>query len=216
MADFIRQLVVYILGLGLTLFTGILSLYGIGGAISDAMSLRVARFATDNFLPVVGKLLSDSLGTVAGAAALIKGAVGVLGLGFIFLTVGLPLLKMLAAALIYKLAAVLVQILGEERISEALDKASGSLSLISACLAVTGLFFPQRGGVNNIGPHGPGHEGMKMLAELGSLVRQLALIALMASLGEMLLPNQKMAPYVRLMLGGCSSWLPVPQASAGS
>jgi|GEM_PF-3884847 len=40
-----------------------------------------------------------------------------------------------------------------------------------------------------------------MLAELGSLVRQLALIALMASLGEMLLPNQKMAPYMRLMLG---------------
>jgi len=141
MADFIRQLVVYILGLGLTLFTGILSIYGIGGAISDAMSLRVARFATDNFLPVMGKLLSDSLGTVAGAAALIKGAVGVLGLGFIFLTVGLPLLKMLAAALIYKLAAVLVQILREERISEALDKASGSLSLISACLAVTGLLF---------------------------------------------------------------------------
>ena len=40
-----------------------------------------------------------------------------------------------------------------------------------------------------------------MLADLGSLVRQLALIALMASLGEMLLPNQKMAPYVRLMFG---------------
>ncbi|SMB98588.1 stage III sporulation protein AE [Thermanaeromonas toyohensis ToBE] len=141
LAGLLRQFSLALLGLMLTLFTGVLSVYGIGGSVADGLSLRAAEFATASFVPVVGKILSDAVTTVAGTTLLLKTAVGVTGVVIIFFLVAFPLLKIVSLALVYRVAAALVQPFGEHQLSDALEGMGGALLLLFACLIGVTLMF---------------------------------------------------------------------------
>ncbi|MGB9858800.1 MAG: stage III sporulation protein AE [Moorellaceae bacterium] len=142
LAGLLRQFSLALLGLMLTLFTGVLSVYGIAGSVADGIGLRAAEFATSAFVPVVGKILSDAVSTVAGATLMLKSAVGLAGVIIIFFTATFPLLKIVSLALIYRMAAALVQPFGESQLSDALESMGGALLLVFACLiAVTLMFY---------------------------------------------------------------------------
>lgn len=142
LAGLLRQFSLALLGLMLTLFTGVLSVYGIAGSVADGLGLRAAEFATSAFVPVVGKILSDAVSTVAGTTLLLKSAVGLVGVVIIFFLAAFPMIKIVSLALIYRLAAALVQPFGENQLSDALEGMGGALLLVFACLiAVTIMFY---------------------------------------------------------------------------
>ena len=141
LAGLLRQFSLALLGLMLTLFTGVLSVYGIGGSVADGLGLRAAEFATSSFVPVVGKILSDAVTTVAGTVLLLKTAVGVTGVIIISFLVAFPLLKIVSLALVYRVAAALVQPFGNSQLSDALEGMGGALLLLFACLIGVTLMF---------------------------------------------------------------------------
>ena len=49
----------------MTIFVGILTVQGVAGTVADAVGLRTAKYMTSAFVPVVGKVLSDAVETVA-------------------------------------------------------------------------------------------------------------------------------------------------------
>jgi stage III sporulation protein AE len=51
------------------------------------------------------------------------------------------MLKILSLVIVYKVAAAVTQHFGEEQLAEALDGIGGALTLVFACVAVTGLIF---------------------------------------------------------------------------
>jgi len=129
------------LGLTLTIFIGIMSIEGVAGSITDGVALRSAKFATDTFVPVVGRWLSDAVELVVGSALLLKNAVGLVGIIVIFLICLLPVIKIVAIMIIYRIAAALVQPLGNSSLAEALQAMSTSLSLVFACVASVAIMF---------------------------------------------------------------------------
>lgn len=141
LAGLLKQVAMVALGLMMTVFTGVLSIYGVAGAVADGVGLRAIQFATDAFLPVVGGMLSDAIETVAGATLLLKSAVSLVGVGIIFFLAAFPMLKILSLVVVYKVAAAVIQPFGEEQLAEALDGIGGALTLVFACVAVTGLIF---------------------------------------------------------------------------
>lgn len=50
----------------MTAFVGIMTVRGITSKSIDEVTAKTAKFAVDNFVPVVGKSLSDAVATVAG------------------------------------------------------------------------------------------------------------------------------------------------------
>jgi stage III sporulation protein AE len=141
LADLFRDGSVALLGISLTVFIGILSIQGVAGAVTDGVGMRTAKFLTGAFVPVVGSALSDAVETIAGCSLYLKNAVGIVGaLTLLFICV-LPVVKILSAALVYRLAAALMQPLGAEQLGESLQLLSNYLFLIFAAVAAVGLMF---------------------------------------------------------------------------
>ncbi|GIQ70689.1 stage III sporulation protein AE [Xylanibacillus composti] len=141
LATLLRNISVGILGVCLTVFLGVVSVQGISAGTTDGVTLRTAKYVTGNFVPVVGRMLSDASDTVIGASLLVKNAIGLFGVIVIVLLCIFPALKILALALIYNLSAAILQPLGDSPIMQGLKTIGQSMIYVFAALASVGLMF---------------------------------------------------------------------------
>lgn len=141
MAKFMGQLAQLSLGFFLTLFVGILTLRALYSSVMDKVALRTTKFVTDNAIPVVGKMFSDTIEVAAGYVVMIKQALGIFGVIIILGMVIFPLIKIAAIALIYKVAAAVAEPLGDSRTSAILELMSAHLFLMLAAVAAVALMF---------------------------------------------------------------------------
>ncbi|MEI7024670.1 stage III sporulation protein AE [Paenibacillus sp. y28] len=141
LANFMRTVSVGILGVLVTVFLGVLTVQGAGGAVTDGVTLRTAKYVTSNFVPVVGRMFSDATDTVIGASLLIKNAVGVAGVVILIFLCAFPAIKILTLAVIYNLSAAVLQPLGTSPIVGCLEVIGKNLIYVFAALAVVGLMF---------------------------------------------------------------------------
>lgn len=141
LASLLKQVSVTSLGVFLTMFVGFLGLQGVAGAVADSVTLKTAKFMTGAFVPVVGKMLADAAEVVLGTSLLIKNAVGIVGIVILFIMCLFPVIKIIAMVLVYRVAAALVQPIGDARVAEALDTMAGMLTLVFASVAAVGLMF---------------------------------------------------------------------------
>lgn len=61
----IKKSTVWIQGFIITVFIGVLTIRGISSSTIDAVTLKTTKFTIDNFIPIVGKSLSDAISSVA-------------------------------------------------------------------------------------------------------------------------------------------------------
>lgn len=141
LAGLLRGAALGVMGLLSTIFLGILAIQGVAGAVGDSVTFRTAKFATSTFIPVVGGVFSDALEAVIRSSLLLKNAVGIAGVIIIILILVVPLVKILAIALIYKLAGAVIQPMGDERISDCLNGLGNSLITVFGAVATVGLLF---------------------------------------------------------------------------
>lgn len=141
LAGFAKDIATAGMGLILTIFLGVMVIQGVTGAAGDGLALRTVKYATGAFIPVVGKTLTDAVEVVASTSLLLKNAVGMVGAVVITAISIFPALKILSLVVIYKLAAALVQPLGDDRIAASLDSMGNSLVLVFAAVIAVGLMF---------------------------------------------------------------------------
>lgn len=138
----LRQAGILFFTLGMTVFTGLLSLQGVSGGIADGLGIRTAKFAVGNLVPIVGKMFADSIDVVFGASLILKNALGVFGIVTIGAICLVPLVKLIVLAFLMKGCGALIQPMGEERLSGCLMKmGSNMLLLFTVVLSVAFLFF---------------------------------------------------------------------------
>lgn len=141
LAKLMQKVGVSLLGVFVTLFMGVLSVQGMTGAVTDGVMIRTAKYMTGNFVPVVGKLFTDASDTVVGASLLVKNAVGLAGVVVIVFLCAFPAIKILTLALIYNLAAAVMQPLGDSPIVKCLGTIGKSMMYVFAALAAVGFMF---------------------------------------------------------------------------
>lgn len=141
MARFFTQLAQLSLGFFLTLFVGILTMRAVYASVLDKVTLRTTKFVTDNAIPVVGKMFSDTIEVAAGYVVMIKQALGIFGVVIILGIVLFPLIKIAAIALIYKVAAAVAEPMGDGKTAAVLEIMSSHLFLMLAAVAAVGLMF---------------------------------------------------------------------------
>lgn len=129
------------LGLTLTLFIGVITVEGVAGGVVDGVSLRTAKFVTGAFVPVAGSMFADALDAVIGGSILLKNVLGITGVIILALLVLFPVIKILVIALIYWVAAALIQLLGDSMLADTLDDLAGSLLLSFAAVLMVGIMF---------------------------------------------------------------------------
>lgn len=140
LSELIRQSAITIMGVSLTVFIGIMSVYGVTSKV-DGVTARTAKFAVDKFIPIVGKFLSDAIDTVVGCSTILKNAVGVIGLLSIFLICILPIIKIIALIFTYKVVMAIMEPISDTKIISCLNEVSKSLLLVLASVLSVGIMF---------------------------------------------------------------------------
>lgn len=141
LAKLLNQIVMWIQGIVMTIFIGIITIRGINSKSIDEVTAKTAKFAVDNFVPIVGKALSDAVSTVAGYSTLLKNAVGTIGLIILVVMMLFPVIKILVLAFMHKLTAALVQPISDDRIVKCIASAGDTLILIASCLICVSVMF---------------------------------------------------------------------------
>jgi stage III sporulation protein AE len=139
LSGLMRHVSVGFMGLLLTGFLGVVGVLGAAGGIADGVALRAGKYAVKTFVPVVGSMLSDAAELVLTSGLLLRSGLGLLGLVTVALLVAVPVLKMLALLLVFRLAAALAGPVGGEGITPVLGGVGGAVALLTTAVALVGL-----------------------------------------------------------------------------
>ena len=141
LAGLLRTWSVGLLGIFMTVFLGVISVQGVSTAVADGIGIRTAKFVTGNFIPVVGRMFTDAADTVIGASLLLKNTVGIAGVVILLIMTAFPALKILLIAMVYKVAAAILQPIGAGPMIKCLDIISKNIIYVFAALAIVSLMF---------------------------------------------------------------------------
>ena len=118
------------LGICFTVFIGVLATRGVSAAAVDGVTIRTAKYAINNLVPVVGGMFADTVDALVGSGLLVQSALGVTGLMLILSIMGAPMCQTLAAAVLYKLAAALMQPVSDGELADCIDDFGRILMLL--------------------------------------------------------------------------------------
>ena len=141
-ADLIKKLNLLLIGFVFTVYLGIVSVQGIYVTTFDKFTVKSAKFAVGNFIPVIGNFISDSVDILLSSSILIKNIFGTIGLLLLIGLCLIPVLKIFSVILVYKIGAAIVEPIGEENISKFMEETSKLMTIILICiLALLIMFF---------------------------------------------------------------------------
>lgn len=141
LASVLRSCATWTLGIAFTVFIGVTAMQGLTAGTADGVSIRAAKYAVDHFVPVVGGMFADTMDTLVGCSLLIKNALGVTGLMLLLTAAGVPMLRTLCAALMYRLCAALLQPVAQEKVAGTLHGFSDVLTLLFVIQLSVGAMF---------------------------------------------------------------------------
>lgn len=134
LAGFMKSSIIWFLGIILTVFVGVLSLEGTLTSSIDGITAKTAKAAVSSLIPVVGKILGDTVDSVLGCGLILKNAVGIVGVIVIIGICILPVIKLATLSIMYSIASAVIEPLADSRIVKLLNEMSGIFKLLLAIL----------------------------------------------------------------------------------
>jgi len=142
LARLLRGVVCWLLGVSFTVFLGAMSVQGVCSASIDGVAIRAAKYAIDNFVPIVGGMFSDTMDTLVGCTLVVKNALGVTAMIVLGGAMLLPLVRTLAVAAVMKICAALLEPIGQPETIMAIEDFSGMMVLfLITMLCVCTMYF---------------------------------------------------------------------------
>jgi len=111
-------------------FVTYITVVGLVSASTDVMATRLARTTISTALPVVGGIIADAAGTVVAGAALVRNAMGVMGLLAVLAICLLPILQLGAHYLLFKAAAAVSASVTDPKIGELIEDLGAAFGMV--------------------------------------------------------------------------------------
>ena len=141
MAHLLRSAVCWLLGVSFTVFLGAMSMQGVCSASIDGVAIRAAKYAVDNFVPVVGGMFSDTMDTLVGCTLIVKNALGVTAMLILVSVLAAPLVRTLAVVAVLKLSAALLEPVADADVVRAIGDFSGTVVLFFITMLCVGTMY---------------------------------------------------------------------------
>ena len=135
LAKFLKSGIVWVLGIVLTIFVGVLSLEGTMSSSVDGITAKAAKTIVSSAVPVVGKILSDSVETVLGGGIILKNAVGVVGVIIVLGICIMPIIKLATLTIAYKLLTAITEPIADAKVTSLLDQIGDIFKIFLAILS---------------------------------------------------------------------------------
>ena len=136
-----KQVAHWTLGFGFTVFIGVMMVQGLGSAAVDGVSIRTAKYAIDNFIPIVGGMFADTVDTLVGCSLLIKNAVGIVGLFLLLGQLMGPMLQTVCTLILYSAASAVLEPVADSPLSQCIGEFSGVYTLLFIIELSVGAMF---------------------------------------------------------------------------
>ena len=140
-SKFFSSLFNWIIGIVFTIFMSFLTLQGLTVSSIDTISIKTAKFAIKNYIPIVGSYLADGMGLIVASSVLIKNAIGISGILLLFSVVFLPVIQIAIVGLLLKLTSAILEPVCDKEVSDFLFSISKSLNMLIVCLVAIGFMF---------------------------------------------------------------------------
>ena len=152
MSKIFSSVSLWMVGVILTVFLGVLSLETSLSTSVDSLGVKTTQAAVSNFVPVVGKFFSDSFEVVVGATKIIGKTGGVIGILGIIIVAIVPIFKLASIMGIYKLLAALIDpISNDELTSKYLSSIASTYKImLGVLIGITILFIISTGIILNL------------------------------------------------------------------
>ncbi len=141
LADFFKKGSIWILGIILTIFVGLVSIEGTLSSSVDGITAKTAKAAVSSFIPVVGKILGDAVDTVIGCSSILKNATGIIGIIILLGIAILPIIKLTILMLIYYLGSAVCQPIADEKIIKLLDHMGETFKILLGVMCSISVMF---------------------------------------------------------------------------
>lgn len=129
-SKFLKSGVIWFLGIILTIFVGAISLEGTLGSSIDGITSKTVKTTVVNFIPVVGKVLGESVDVVLGCGVVLKNAIGLVGVIVVIGICIVPVLKLGVLSIVYGFISGIIEPIADKRITELLEEMSGIFKLL--------------------------------------------------------------------------------------
>lgn len=139
--DTITSIIKWIVGLTIAIFGIYISLQGITSATFDGISIKAAKYAISNSIPIIGGFIKDGFDLVVAGSILIKNAVGITCVVALFYTIISPLIYIIVFSLLLKISSALIDSISDTRISNLCMGLSKCLSYVTMSMIMVGFMF---------------------------------------------------------------------------
>lgn len=115
--EFISSTFKWVVGFILTIFSSFLVVQGISAGKFDSVSIKATKFAVKSYVPIIGGFISEGFDFILLSSVLIKNAIGVGVLFMIFITVMVPIIKIIIFKLGLQLVSAIIEPIGNSKIT---------------------------------------------------------------------------------------------------
>lgn len=135
LAKFMKSSMIWILGIILTIFVGVLSIEGTLSSSVDGITAKTAKAVVSSAVPIVGKILGDAVDTVLGCGIVLKNAVGFVGVIVIIGICIMPIIKLGILTICYKLVSSVCEPIADGKIINLLEQIGDIFKILLAILS---------------------------------------------------------------------------------
>ena len=135
LAKFMKSSMIWVLGIILTIFVGVLSIEGTLSSSVDGITAKTAKAVVSSAVPIVGKILGDAVDTVLGCGIVLKNAVGFVGVIVIIGICIMPIIKLGILTICYKLVSSVCEPIADGKIINLLEQIGDIFKILLAILS---------------------------------------------------------------------------------
>lgn len=132
LAKTFKSSVVWILGIALTIFTGVLSLESSLTGHVDGITTKTTKAIVSSAVPVVGKILSDTAEVVLGSGVILKNAVGIIGVIVIIGICAMPIIRLAVLTVLYHVLSAICQPIADKKIIDIIEQMRDTFKVLLA------------------------------------------------------------------------------------
>lgn len=134
LADAMKRICSWGIGILLTIFVGLLTIQSVIGTSADSIAIRAGKYVVSSMVPVVGGALSEAYTTIKGSLGLLRGGVGIFGIIAMVAAVLPGILEVLAVQIAIGIGRLVADLCGVKAVSGFLKSASSALSMTMGIL----------------------------------------------------------------------------------
>lgn len=139
--ELIKKLSTGLLGLIMTVFTGMLSVQSIVGASADTVGVKAAKFVVANLVPVVGGAVADAYTTMRSGLGMLRGATGAFGIAALAVMLLPSVMEAVCMYFAMCCGSAAAGLCGNDGLSCLFKGAANAMSLIIAVLCCFSVLF---------------------------------------------------------------------------